>query len=446
MDRVELLNEIYAGRTRLEAALQKLTPPQMTSPDLPGGWSVKDLMAHLGWWENHVQELYRALVADGEPVEPINEGTVDAVNARVIETFRSRDLEDVRAYEQDAYTHLLELIETAPEADLFDPQRFSWTANQPFAGWLVGNSSGHYEEHLQNLENLLAKYRGAVQAPPHRSDLHPVVRRARQFLESQGRAVDRALFDFRFGAQPLSDALSALARYQNPDGGFSGLEVDIQAPQSNPFATELALSALVWLDPPRDHPIVTRLVEYLENTQDAEGQWRFDPAIYQYTLAPWFQGWQWPNLNPTCTTAGFLKQLGLGSDRLHERAQAAFQRLARPADLAGSDFYAARPYALYFQTEWNFPEADFYRWGAAWWMTRLALVPGDLDATHWMEYAPRPESALARRLPPDLLEAQLARLLAEQSDDGGWPTPYNPAWRPWVTVQNLMILRAYGKV
>jgi hypothetical protein len=37
-------------------------------------------------------------------------------------------------------------------------------------------------------------------------------------------------------------------------------------------------------------------------------------------------------------------------------------------------------------------------------------------------------------------------LAAEQQEDGGWPTPYNPNWRGWVTVQNLLVLRAFGKI
>lgn len=457
MNRIELLDDTYAGRTRLEAALVRLTPEQMTSLDLGGGWSVKDLLAHLGWWEARCVEIYHALSSGKAPETPVTEETIDVTNAEVIESFRPRDLEEVRAYEQAAYRRLVTLIETAPEADLFDPQRFAWTNGQAFYRWVVGNASGHYAEHLEVLERRLAEV-GAASAPPTPEAPHavsgqaaqpapdPLVRRGRDFLEREGRDIERAVFDCVFGAQPVDRALEVLAGYQNPDGGFTRLEVDIQSPVSNPFATELALNLLVALDPPRDHPLVRAVVAYLEDTQDEEGSWRFTPEVYQQSLAPWFQGWQWPNLNPSATTAGFLKQLGLGSDRLHARVQALFKRLATPADLLVNDFYAARPYALYLQTEWDFPQADFYRWGIVWWLVRQALTNAEIDAMHWMEYASRPESAVARRLPPQMLQGQLDRLKKSVSDDGGWPTPYNAAWRPWVTLQALLTLRAYGAV
>jgi hypothetical protein len=37
-------------------------------------------------------------------------------------------------------------------------------------------------------------------------------------------------------------------------------------------------------------------------------------------------------------------------------------------------------------------------------------------------------------------------LEAEQSDDGGWPSPYNAGWRGWVTVQSLLTLKAFDRL
>jgi hypothetical protein len=33
---------------------------------------------------------------------------------------------------------------------------------------------------------------------------------------------------------------------------------------------------------------------------------------------------------------------------------------------------------------------------------------------------------------------------AEQGEDGGWPTPYDANWRGRATIQNLLMLRAFG--
>jgi hypothetical protein len=229
------------------------------------------------------------------------------------------------------------------------------------------------------------------------------------------------------------------------DGGFRELEVDIAAPVANPFAAELALRVMTWIDPPRDHPVVQRAVAHLEETQDEDGCWTFTPEVYRAELAPWFKGWEWPNINPSGQIAGSLKQLGLGSDRLHARVDALFDRLSKPEELITGAFYSAMPYAMLYQTEWETPRASLYRWGVVWWLVGQHLNKSSMDATHFMELAPRPHLAIARRLPEAVLNAKLNQLLGEQAADGGWPTPYDPRWRPWITVSNALTLRAFGR-
>lgn len=436
MERNSLLEMIYAGRTRLESVLQKLSPEQFVDPSLPGEWSMKDLLAHLGWWEQHVQDMYRDSVAGKDPRTIFTAEDIDHLNARIWEQYHTWDLDMVQKFERGAYDGLLTLIETAPDENLFDPKRFDWTEGQPFVVWIAGNTYGHYDEHWNDIERLM-------QGVGANSD---IVRRGGEFLDREGRDIDQALYGFAWRGLKAEDVLAVLNRYQNLDGGFTRLEFDIAAPQSTAFATDLALRVLMWIDPPRDHPVVQKTVAYLETAQDEGGNYPFAPEVYQYSLAPWFKGWKWPNISPSLQIAGGLKQLGLGSNRLHQRVQDLFDQHAKPADLTGEEFYNVGPYAAYFQTEWDFPEADFYRWGLVWWMVRQHYANPGLDATHFMELTPRPDSAVSRRLPAQVLHAKLDQLLAEQSADGGWPTPYDPHWRTWVTANNLLTLKAYGKI
>jgi hypothetical protein len=445
MDRVELLNKIRAGRELIDAAVARFPQDQITEPALMGGWAVKDVLAHLGWWEMRAADIYGALSRGSSPRVVIAADEIDKVNARVINEYRERSLEEVFAFEEQAYRILLTIAETAPTADLFNPHRFPWTGGQPFVSWIVWNTYEHYEEHLALLERRLAELENASSAAVTGPD-NRVITRAGEFLHQHGRDVEQALFDCVFGGSSPVAALEVLARYQNPDGGFFGLENDIKAPQSNPFATELALNAMRWLSIQRDHPLLLRALGWLETTQLDDGTWRFTPEITQHRLAPWFQGWQWPNLNPSCTISGLLQQIGVGSERLHNRVRALFERVAKPDDLLGAEYYSVRPYAYYFLTSWEFPHSEFYRHGVVWWMVRQHMTNPDLDATHWLDFAPLPRSSIAQRLPAAMLEEKLNQLAAEQSADGGWPTPYDPAWRGWNTVMNLLVLRAHGKV
>ena len=68
------------------------------------------------------------------------------------------------------------------------------------------------------------------------------------------------------------------------------------------------------------------------------------------------------------------------------------------------------------------------------------------DGSHFFQYVRTPHTYTARHLPERLLAERLDMLAAEQDDDGGWPTPYDPQWRGWFTVQNLLVLQAFGRV
>lgn len=273
------------------------------------------------------------------------------------------------------------------------------------------------------------------------------IERARAFIATAGRDIDKARFAVHFDGQPVALLLEALAAYQNPDGGFGhGLEPDIGAPDSNPFATELALEYCLLADAPRDSPLLARAVAYLEETQGEDGGWRFAPAVLEHPLAPWFQAWEWPNLNPACTLAGLLRELGLGSARLHAGVEGLFAARQSVADLAGAEFYAARPYAYYFLPEWEHPRRELYRGGLLWWLIRGHLGGTIEDGGHFFAYVRSPQTYTGRHLPAEIIAAQLERLLAEQAADGGWPSPYAAHWRAPFTVGNLITLRAFGRI
>ncbi len=152
MDRNELLSQMHAGRHALEATLARVDAGQMDAPVLHDGWSVKDLLAHLAFWERRAVRLYETLARGEKPTGEVgSDAELDALNARVYSTGHERPADEVRTDEAAAYLALLQVAETAPEADLFDPQRFPWTEGRPLAAWIEGNAHGHYEEHLPEL-------------------------------------------------------------------------------------------------------------------------------------------------------------------------------------------------------------------------------------------------------------------------------------------------------
>lgn len=151
MDRTELLNRIHDGRAELEAALGRFDQHNLTEPLLPNGWSVKDFIAHVGFWERRIASLYEILTAGDVPQDTIAEETLDELNGRVYEENRALPLSDVRLREAEAFRAIRAVAENAADNDLFDPQRFDWTEGEPFYNWIAVNTYEHYADHLPDL-------------------------------------------------------------------------------------------------------------------------------------------------------------------------------------------------------------------------------------------------------------------------------------------------------
>lgn len=286
------------------------------------------------------------------------------------------------------------------------------------------------------------------------------------FLDQTGRPVEQAWAGALFGRCSRDDALRELANYQNDDGGFGhGLEPDISAPDSHPFATRMAMLTLISLDAKPDEPIVRRLAGWLEASQSDDGCWRFASGVYEHPLAPWFAGWSQPSLNPALDLAGCAARLGIGSAQLQERVRTLFGKLATLDEARGGEFYNVLPYAEY--VPWvAVPEQDAYLAALVDYIVTGAEQGPFEGGWQFFDLAGPAGGRLSRRLPASLIQAQLDRVQAEQQADGGWLTPYDSMWRSYaeqqspgvwpnaydavwrsiVTADNLATLHSYGRL
>lgn len=266
------------------------------------------------------------------------------------------------------------------------------------------------------------------------------------FLKQQPRPVELAWARFSAGEATTAEVLAALRSYQNEDGGFGrNLEIDIHAPDSQAFAARLAMLIMLDIDAPADDPVVAGLAGWLEREQGEDGDWRFAPGVYEHELAPWFAGWEFPALNPALCVAGLARRLGIGSPRLFERVDALFAEKANLQEAETGEFYGVLPYAEYIP--WSTaPDRDRWLDAIARGIEARVGAAGYDDASHVFTHVGGPSNPIAQRLPRALIDAQLDRLEGEQTADGGWPSPYDPGWRPMITADALAVLRAYGRL
>jgi hypothetical protein len=78
-------------------------------------------------------------------------------------------------------------------------------------------------------------------------------------------------------------------------------------------------------------------------------------------------------------------------------------------------------------------------------------APGEVHTP--LDFAPRPDGLGRRLFSEEVIEAHLNALVARQQPDGGWNfnwLAWNPAvtleWRGAVTLEALLVLRAYGRL
>jgi hypothetical protein len=147
-----IMNVLLSAREKLETALSGVPKEQMQEPILHDGWSVQDMLGHITFWEERAVDNFASLRA-GQTPDPITD--MDAINARTLSEFRHFSLEEVRQREQAAYQHVLDMLETASEDELFNPQHFAWTNGNPFVAWIAGDTWDHYDEHLAELQAWL---------------------------------------------------------------------------------------------------------------------------------------------------------------------------------------------------------------------------------------------------------------------------------------------------
>ena len=155
--KAELLYEMNQAWTELNEALDELSVEQMAERHDPVGWTIQDHLNHLIPWEEGVVALlerrprFQAMGVDAATIDRLD---YDQLNAMLRAQFPQRTLAETRAALRATHERMLQTIERMAEANLFEPYSYyqpdaeGENSGNPVIGWIVGNGSEHYREHL----------------------------------------------------------------------------------------------------------------------------------------------------------------------------------------------------------------------------------------------------------------------------------------------------------
>lgn len=167
MDRVsrdDFLATVQADRERFDRILQSVLPDLLTEPILPGGWSVKDVLAHVAWGEREGVGVVRARALVGSELWNLSE---DERNGAVVRESRSRGLDEVLAEYRAAFGDYMSAISGLSEDELNEPNHFDGLSEgiPGWRPWRVLYDPGHYDHHGQTIASALERQEQVSPSP-----------------------------------------------------------------------------------------------------------------------------------------------------------------------------------------------------------------------------------------------------------------------------------------
>jgi hypothetical protein len=121
-----LLDKVDAAWTDFHSAYAGLPDEQMLGPGVCGAWSVRDLIAHVTWWDAEaLHHLPAVLEGRTPPRYSVTYGGIDAFNAMKTRERAGLTLDDVRREAAETHARLVGYVAAIPPERLAGNSRFT---------------------------------------------------------------------------------------------------------------------------------------------------------------------------------------------------------------------------------------------------------------------------------------------------------------------------------
>jgi hypothetical protein len=158
--RDELLEGILKERKLLEEILATIKHEDYLEPIFEGDWTIKDMLAHIVAWEQRMITWVGQAAEGILPDMPASDQEVELLNTQSYHQDKDLLLEEVLQAFEHSYPQALSTAENTPEEVLFTKNLLEGREN-PFWITVGANTSWHYKEHREALEQYLAERTGS---------------------------------------------------------------------------------------------------------------------------------------------------------------------------------------------------------------------------------------------------------------------------------------------
>jgi len=153
----ELLDRIEGEWRLLQNVMSTIPPERMQIPS-SGGWSVKDVLAHIAEWErymrlHHLQEIpsHDVLGLEFDVYKTLDE---DGLNAILFERNKDRTVGDVTAGLDGSHAQVMRDLGAMSFEEMIGRTATDSREAKPKLVWIAANTYEHYREHREAIEKL----------------------------------------------------------------------------------------------------------------------------------------------------------------------------------------------------------------------------------------------------------------------------------------------------
>ncbi len=164
--RKALLDEIAYEYAKLRPLIERVSSADLRSSRVnSGGWSLKDVLAHVADWAHRCADWCEAGLRGENPDVPapgLKWSEFPKLNEQIFKRHRNRPAARVLGEFSDGHARLLKLAETIDEPSLCKPRRFAWTGpTWAVANHIRANTASHYRwacKHFRRWLSAQAKH------------------------------------------------------------------------------------------------------------------------------------------------------------------------------------------------------------------------------------------------------------------------------------------------
>lgn len=145
MNKQQVIERLEDRWADFHQSFQDLSESQMTRPGPVGGWSIKDILAHVRAWEEEALKAF-PLILENKRLPRYKDlyGGINAFNAMTCETNRDLPLKTVLSNLEDTHKRLMAYLRSLPEEQFGSGTRFRRR--------LAADTFNHYPEHTETIK------------------------------------------------------------------------------------------------------------------------------------------------------------------------------------------------------------------------------------------------------------------------------------------------------